>query len=199
MPLLFSPVYSPTCLLQLQFRVHVRKCPSPIVWWSMPLVTSLSLSKHTGGNDATPTFSGRLVYFQFRWGGPLLPPVEFSTWQPLLKAFPLQGCWAGAAIPVLSGQLVCLQVAWRRVPPPLSGAQGALPSLLCVFFFPAACLLFSLFFLFSLGRGQSVQGALLICSREYCMPLICSLGGLHLPSREGAGIWWHGSPPGFSV
>jgi hypothetical protein len=30
------------------------------------------------------------------------------------------------------------------------------------------------------------------------MPLICSPVGLYLPSRLGAGIWWHGSPPGFS-
>jgi hypothetical protein len=34
---------------------------------------------------------------------------------------------------------------------------------------------------------------------EYCMPLICSPVGLHLPSRFEAGIWWHESPPVFSV
>jgi hypothetical protein len=34
---------------------------------------------------------------------------------------------------------------------------------------------------------------------EYCVPLICSPVGLRLPSRFGAGIWWLGSPPVFSV
>jgi hypothetical protein len=28
---------------------------------------------------------------------------------------------------------------------------------------------------------------------------LCSPFGLHFSSRFGAGIWWHGSPPGFSV
>jgi hypothetical protein len=38
MPLLFSPVYSPTHLLQLQslFRVCVGICPSSTLLWSMP-------------------------------------------------------------------------------------------------------------------------------------------------------------------
>jgi hypothetical protein len=34
---------------------------------------------------------------------------------------------------------------------------------------------------------------------EYCMLLIFIPIGLHLPSRFGAGIWWHRSPPVFSV
>jgi hypothetical protein len=29
--------------------------------------------------------------------------------------------------------------------------------------------------------------------------LICSPVGLHLPGRLGADVWWHGSPPGFSI
>jgi hypothetical protein len=63
-------------------------------------------------------------------------------------------------------------------------------------FCSAAYLLFS-FFSFSLGEGQSIQGAMLICPREYHIPLICSPGGL--PSSLGAGDWWCGSPPGFSI
>jgi hypothetical protein len=43
MPLLFSPVYSPTRLLQLQsfFIIQnlVGRCPSPTLWWSMPHVS----------------------------------------------------------------------------------------------------------------------------------------------------------------
>jgi hypothetical protein len=70
-------------------------------------------------------------------------------------------------------------------PSPL-GAQGAPPSLLHVFFC-CYCLLFSFFFFFSLGRSQSVQGAMLIWPRvvwEYQVPL-SSPCGLHLPKPFG--------------
>jgi hypothetical protein len=68
---------------------------------------------------------------------------------------------------------------------------------MCLVFFFQLLVYYSIFFLFSLGRGQSVQGAMLICPREYHVLLICSPGGL--PSRVGAGVWRHGSPPGFSI
>jgi hypothetical protein len=53
---------------------------------------------------------------------------------------------------------------------------------MCLFFFPATCLLFSLGFffpLFSLVGGQSFQEAIPI----YCVPL-SSPGGLHLPKQS---------------
>jgi hypothetical protein len=71
------------------------------------------------------------------------------------------------------------------------------------FVFPAACLLFNLFFsLFFPGWGSVcpwgyadlAQG----CLWEYCVPL-SSPGGLLLPSRLGAGIWQYESLPGFSI
>jgi hypothetical protein len=46
-------------------------------------VTSLPLSKHTGGGGATPVFSDRLVYLQFHEGvslpHSLEPPALFAT------------------------------------------------------------------------------------------------------------------------
>jgi hypothetical protein len=69
-------------------------------------------------------------------------------------------------------------------PPPFSGAQGAPPLCYVSFFFFIKLLVyypvfgFVLFFLFFLVEGQSVQGAMLICPREYRMPVICSSGGL---------------------
>jgi hypothetical protein len=88
-----------------------------------------------------------------------LCPVELSSWQPLLQAFPSPNCWVGATSPAFSAQLVYLQFAWGIAPYPLSGAWGAQPSLLHVFFFSAACLLFSLvFFLFFPGRGSVCPG-----------------------------------------
>jgi hypothetical protein len=41
--------------------------------------TSFPLSKHTGGDDTAPAFSGRCVYLQVTWEVGLPPsPVEFS-------------------------------------------------------------------------------------------------------------------------
>jgi hypothetical protein len=79
------------------------------------------------------------------------------------------------------------------------------PSPLCYVSFSVACLSFSFLFLFlffaeqgsvcAVGYAGLSQGWLW----GYCMLLICSPVGLHLPSRLGAGIWWCRSPPGFSI
>jgi hypothetical protein len=53
----------------------------------------------------------------------------------------------------------------RDSPPPLFGAQGAPPSLQCVFIVLIAYYSVSLF---SLGGGRSVQGAMLIWPRVVC-------------------------------
>jgi hypothetical protein len=95
--------------------------------------TSFPLSKHTGGGGATPTFSGWLVYLQFTCEVTLpLSPMSFPPTAPF-TGFPAPGCWAGATTPAFSGRLVCLQFHEGLPLPPFS-AQGALPSLLCVFF-----------------------------------------------------------------
>jgi hypothetical protein len=46
----------------------------------IPTAISFSLSKHTGGGDTAPAFSGQHVYLQFMWEVGLLPsPVEISS------------------------------------------------------------------------------------------------------------------------
>jgi hypothetical protein len=69
------------------------------------------------------------------------------------------------------------------------------------FFYSAACLLFSFFFLCFPGQGSVSPGGYADFSQgslwEYSMLLICSPEGLS--RRLGAGVWWCGSPPGFSV
>jgi hypothetical protein len=84
--------------------------------------------------------------------------------------------------------------------PPFS-AQGTPPSLRPVFFVVIAY--YSVFFLFSLGGGRSVQGPMLIWPRVVCGSTTCHLAHLVVcifPSCLGAAIWlWHGNPPGFSV
>jgi hypothetical protein len=55
---------------------------------------------------------------------------------------------------------------WEGFPLPPFGAQGTLPSSLRVFYVVIAY--YSVFFLFSLGGGRSVQGAMLIWPRVVC-------------------------------
>jgi hypothetical protein len=97
--------------------------------------------------------------------------VELSSWQPLLQAFPSPNCWVGATSPAFSAQLVYLQFAWGIAPYPLSGAWGAQPSLLHVFFF-FSCLFIIQFVFFSFFSpwvgGRSIQGAMLIWPRVVC-------------------------------
>jgi hypothetical protein len=105
-----------------------------------------------------------------------------------------------ATTPVFSGRLVYLQFCEGFALPPFS-TQGAPPSLLHVFFVVIAY--YSVFFIFNLGGGQSVQGAMLIWPMVVCGSTTCCIAHLVLlffPSSLGSGIWrWHGSPPGFSI
>jgi hypothetical protein len=122
---------------------------------------------------ALPAFCNCHLFFfnlQFVWGV-TLPTLRWSFPQHSLcyKLSPLQGCWVGAAAPDFSGRPVNLQFRWGCAPPSLSRARGALPSFLHVFFFSAACLLFSwLFSLFSPGWGSACPGAMLIWPRVVC-------------------------------
>jgi hypothetical protein len=118
--------------------------------------------------------------------------------QPLLQAFPVQGCWVGATTPAFSGQLVYLKFCEGFHPH--FGAQGTPPSLLHVFF--CCCLLFSLvFFSFFPGWGQSVQEAMLMWPRVVCGSTTCRFAHLVVCVSQAGRSWclaaW--SSPGFSV
>jgi hypothetical protein len=173
------------------------RCPSSTLQWSMPHLSRCWTPSLLQAHWERWRHSCLLwLTYSLREGLPSTPPVELSTQQPLLQAFPAPRLLGGGCHSCLLWPAYLFTVHVRSAPPPLSRAQCALPSLLLVFFFSAPCLLFSYIF-FPLGRGQSVQGAMLICPREYCVPLICSPGGL--PSRVEAGVWRRGSPSGFSV
>jgi hypothetical protein len=112
-------------------------------------------------------------------------------------SFPAPDCWASATAPAFSGQLVYL-LFLGGLPLPPFGTQGALPSLLCVFF----VVVYYLVSLFSLGGGRSVQRAMLTWPRIVCGYTVCCLAHLVIcifPSCLDAGVWWHRSPPGFSI
>jgi hypothetical protein len=54
--------------------------------------TSFPLSKHTGGGDTAPTFSGLRVYLQFMWEVSL-PPLRWSfPPSATLTSFPTPSC-----------------------------------------------------------------------------------------------------------
>jgi hypothetical protein len=174
-----------------------RLCLLRVLLGATATATSFPLSKHTGGGDTAPAFSGWFIYLQFMWEVGL-PPLLWS-FPPIatFTSFPTLGCWVCAAAPVFSSPLVYLQFH-GGLPSPLFGTQGTPPSLLCVFF----VVVYYSVSLFSLGGGRSDQGAMLIWPRIVCGNTVCHLAHLVVcifPSGLGAGVWQRGSPPGFSV
>jgi hypothetical protein len=202
MPLLFSPVCRPTHLLQffyLQFAWG-----DPTFLWSVPHFSHFykpsPLQAHWGRWCHTHLLQlfiysshGECPSPSLRWSMP-----HFSR---CYKLSPLQAHWGRWCHTHLLWSACLFTLPWGTAPPPLSGAEGTPPSFLHVFFYSAACLLFR-FFLFFPGWGSVcpegysdlAQG----CLWEYHV-LLSSHGGLLLPSRLGAHIWWRGSPPGFSI
>jgi hypothetical protein len=183
------------------FRVCMGRCSSPILWCNVPHFSHCWMPSSLQGHW------GRWCHTCLLWLACLFR-VCMGECSPTLWSFPhnshcyklslLQGCWAGSPL-LHSLAILCIYSSHGGVLPP-SPAQGALPSLLQVFFFFFFLMLVycsGFFFSFFPGWGSVCQGAMLICPREYCMPLICSPGGL--PCRVGAGVWWRGSPPGFSI
>jgi hypothetical protein len=105
-----------------------------------------------------PSPAGLFIYSHV---GSVPSPLSSGTFltQPLLQAFLLQGCWAGAATLAFSGRLVYLWFREGLLQPPL-WLSGHPPSLLCVF---CCCcyVLFSLvFFSFFFGWGVSLPRGL---------------------------------------
>jgi hypothetical protein len=143
---------------------------------------SFPLSKHTGGGDTAPAFSGLHVYLQLTWDvGLPHSPVEFFLLPPLLQAFLL--LVAGHVPPLLPSLASLL---WGISTSPLFGTQGAPPSLLCVFFVVIAY--YSVFFSFFPGWVSVCPGGYADlaqgCLWEYRIPL-SSPCGPRLPKPSG--------------
>jgi hypothetical protein len=135
------------------------------------------------------------------WEVGLFPsPVEFFSHRHFYK---LSCSWllGGAAVPAFFIWLVYLQFHEGFLLPPSLVLR--VPRPLCCVSFLLFLLIIQFIFLFSLGGGWSVQGAMLIWPRVVCGSTTCHLTHLVVcifPSCLGAGIWWwHRSPPGFSV
>jgi hypothetical protein len=129
--------------------------------------TSFPFSKHTGGGDTAPAFSGLSVYLQFTWEVSL-PPLQSSfPHTTTFTSFPTSGFWVWATTPAF-----CSRQEGPSPPPVLS----ALPPLCYVSFFVVIIQFFSLFFPWVGGR--SVQGAMLIWPRVVCGSTTCHIAHL---------------------
>jgi hypothetical protein len=141
----------------------------------------------TLGEVTLHPLSQACVFIYSSRGKWVFPPLLWSF--PPTATFyklPTPGCWACATAHAFSSWLVYLQFC-EGLPLPLPLALRA-PHPLCYMSF----LLFLLFFfLFSLGRGWSVQGAVLIWPRVVCRSTTYRLAHLvvHIfPSHLGTGI-----------
>jgi hypothetical protein len=155
--------------------------------------TSFPLSKHTGGSDTAPAFSGLCVYLQLTWEVGLPPfPVECSSHCYFYR---LSHSWLlGMRCRSCLLQLTCHEGF------PLSPSSALIvPHPLCYLFLLLLLIIQVFFSLFSLGGGRSVQGAMLIWSRVVCGSTTCHLAHLVVcifPSHLGAAVWqWRKSPP----
>jgi hypothetical protein len=187
------------------FRVRMGSAPpvSGCACHTLATVTNLVLSKHTGGGGATPAFSGCLVYLQFMWGS-VPSPCSGGAFHmtATVTSFPLSKA-AGQVLPLLPSPAgLFIYSSCGKCSYPTLQIWGC-PSLftLCLFF--QLLVYYSVsFFCFSPGWWSVCLGGYADlaqgCLWEYCMPL-SSPGCLLLPSRLGAGLWWHRSSPGFSI
>jgi hypothetical protein len=115
--------------------------------------TSFPLSKHTGGGDTAPTFSGLRIYLQFTWEVGLPPLLWSCPPTATFTSFPAPGCWACAATPAFSSRLVYLQFR-ERFPLPLSSVLRA-PHPLCYVSFLLLLLIIQFLFFPCVGVGLS--------------------------------------------
>jgi hypothetical protein len=132
----------------------------------------------------------------------VFPPLLWSfPPSTTLTSFPTPGCWACAPLPpeaLRHAWLVYLQ-SWEGFSSPSLQSSGR-PTL-----FPAClncsyCLLLSFSFFpwveVSLSRGLCCSGPGLSVG----VPWYCKAHLVHIfPSHLGAGHWWPGGPPHFSV
>jgi hypothetical protein len=151
--------------------------------------TSFPLSKHTGGGDTAPAFSGLRVCIQLTWEVGLPPsPVEFSS---LRQSHKLSHSWLLGAHPRSCRSLfglpgLFIYCSRKDSLPPIFSAQGAPPSFPRVFIVLIAY--YSVSLIFS-GGSQSVQGAMLLWPRVVCGSTTVPLSSpcLRLPKPSGCG------------
>jgi hypothetical protein len=128
-----------------------------------------------------------------RW---VIPPLLWSFPPSTnLTGFPTPGCWVCAPALALSGQAQIVYLQFRKGFPSAPLQCSGHPTLFAMCLYCAYCLLLS--FSFFAGWGS----IMLIWPRVVCGSTAYHLAHLVrvFPSCLGAGVWWLGGPPGFSV
>jgi hypothetical protein len=135
-----------------------RLCLLRVLLCAIATATSFPLSKHTGGGDTAPAFSGLRVCLQLMLELGLPPFMWSFPPSATLTSLPAPGCWARAPAPALSGlaRLVYLQFCEGFPYPSLqcSGHPTLFATSLLVLF------LITQFLFFSLGGGVSLSRGL---------------------------------------
>jgi hypothetical protein len=146
----------------------VGRCPCPTLLWSVPHCSCCWMP------SPLQAHWGRWCHTHLLW----LAPVELSSGQPLLQAFPAPRLLGGGHHSCLLW-LTCLFTVHMRECPSSTLLSLGRPTLfvMCLFFFQLLVYysVFGFFFPFFLGMGQSVQGAMLIFSGRTVCHLLAHL------------------------
>jgi hypothetical protein len=136
-----------------------RLCLFRVLLGVTATVISFPLSKHTRGGGSTPS-SPASVFINSSHGKCPFPLYKgaFLT-QPLLQAFPRQGCWAGATTPAFFFWLVYLQLC-VGLPLPHSSVLRASCPLCCMSFLLLLFIIQFVFFLFFPSVGVNLSRGL---------------------------------------
>jgi hypothetical protein len=139
-----------------------RLCLLRFLLGTTATVTSFPLSKHTGGGDTAPSFSGLCVFYSSigKWVFPPLlwsfPPTAAFT------SFPAPGCWACAATPAFSSPpSLFIYSSVRDCPSPPSVLRTPRPLCYVSFLLLLLIIQFSFFFPWvgvGLSRGLCWSG-----------------------------------------
>jgi hypothetical protein len=183
----------------LRSELNTHLAPQAFFTQSSPVHEPLLLVfpfPSTLGEVTLHLLSQASVFIYNSHGKWVFPPLLWSfTPAIIFTSFPAPSCWACAAAPAFSSSL--FTVLWGVAPPPPLSLR--VPHLLSYMSF-VVIPYYSGFF--PLSGGQFVQGAMLIWPRVVCGSTTCGLAHLVVcifPSGLGAGVWLHGSPPGFSI
>jgi hypothetical protein len=105
-------------------ELSTHLAPQALFTQSSPLcdatATSFPLSKHSGGGDTIPTFSGRHVCLQLTWEVGLPPLLWSFPPTTAFTSFPAPGCWARTPASTLSAGPACLFTFLWGIPLPHS-------------------------------------------------------------------------------
>jgi hypothetical protein len=154
-------------------------CPSPTLWWRMPHFswcwTPATLQAHCGRWHHTCLLWLGCLFIVCVGKCPSPPSGAFHMTATVTSFLHSKVAWQ---VPPLLPSLASFFIySSHEGVPLLHSLELRAPCPLCYmsFFFQLLVCYSVCFFLLSLGRSQSVQGAMLICPRVVCGSIVCCL------------------------